>query len=128
MLTAKWSALCAVIVLAVSSARPALSAPRKVNLHGKITAVQAATATTPATATIQAKSGSVTVNVTPATKIEAPGGHGTFSDLLPGEQVEAQYQTPGNNALHINIQHKDRDVQGTISAVNSGASPPTVTI
>lgn len=114
----KWVALTA--VLALSAVAEAQARPRFGRVEANITAVSAPTPVETRTVTI----GSVTLNVTPSTKIEVGDDdeRGTFADLAVGLAAEAKYDPASLNALTIEVADNPNEttVQGVLISAESG--------
>jgi Domain of unknown function (DUF5666) len=100
--------------------------PEDGELHGVISALGANTVTvTPDNGTAD-----VVLNVTDTTMIEIDHAQKGFGDLAVGMQVEASYDPSTNNAFSIEAdsggESNDAHINGTVSAVDTGASTLTI--
>jgi hypothetical protein len=99
---------------------------RPLVVRGTITAVNASG--TPATLTITPPRGAaVTVNVTASTKVLRNRRPAMPADLQVNDKALATYDA-SNNALAVVAESTRSVVRGTITAVNAGATPATLTI
>ncbi len=106
-------------------------------VEGTLTAVNASA--TPPTITING----TTLLVTSETKIEIDDRHAAFADLVVGERTEAEFDRESLVAIKVEQEADDDNdddddnggggnrpgkVEATLTAVDAGATPPTVTI
>src|SRR5207302_3625811 len=90
MLKKQWIGVYVSVLLAAAGAAQARPhphpGPKSGEVHGTISALTAATATTPATVAISSGATTVTVNVTSSTRIEVNDHDATFADLRTGDR------------------------------------------
>jgi Domain of unknown function (DUF5666) len=122
MLKARLSTVWA-CAMALAFAAPVLAQATRGHVEGTILAVNPTG--TPPTVTI----GAVTLNITASTVIKVGKNAGTIADLAVGTHANATFDAATKNALRIELPaHAGGSVSGQITAVNTGSSPPTVTI
>lgn len=100
--------------------------PEDLEVHGVISALSGNQVTvTPGNGTAD-----VVLNVTDSTMIEVDGEHATLGDLKVGMEIEAAYDPATNNAFSIETDSEgeagDAHINGTVSAVNTGAGTLTI--